>query len=228
MAIICREYGILFLMSPRTGCTALGQALINELKGEYLPQKSIFDKKGFFKVQNKHCSLKELITNNILTEKEASSLIKFASVRNPFDSLVSLYEKKRNKYSSLKLDPESWVYKVPGYVEDMEYCEKHPFTQWVIKRYYKRYIKKTIIPFPGFTMYEKFTEQADFILKFESLQEDFSDFLKRIKIDKEITIPKINQTSGRKLDYRCYYDSISRHIVKHAFREDFQRYNYSF
>ncbi len=228
MAIICREYGILFLMSPRTGCTALGQALIDDLQGEFLPKKSIFDERGVFKVQSKHCSLKELIDNNILTREEANSLIKFASVRNPFDSLVSLYEKKRRKYSSLKSDPESWIHKVPGYVEDMEYCEKHSFSQWILKRYHKRYLKKSIMPFAGLTMYEKFTEQADFILKFESLQEDFSGFLKSIKIDKEITIPIINQTSKSKSDYRCYYDSISRHIVKHAFREDFQRYNYSF
>ena len=228
MAIICREYGILFLMSPRTGCTALGQALINELNGEFLPEESIFDEKGFFKVQSKHCSLKELISNNILTQKEASSLIKFASVRNPFDSLVSLYEKKRNKYSSLKLNSESWIYKVPGYVKDMEYCEKHSFSQWIIKRYSKHYIKNSMIPSPNFTMYKKFTEQADFVLKFESLQEDFSSFLKSIKIDKEITIPIINQTSSRKSDYRCYYNSISRQIVRRAFREDFRRYGYSF
>ena len=94
MAIICRQHGLLFIMTPRTACTAVGDLLCTHYGGEFIPSEDILDSHGFIAVQKKHSTLPELIKHKVLAPKEAKSLLKIAAVRNPFDSLVSLYFNK--------------------------------------------------------------------------------------------------------------------------------------
>ena len=91
MAIICRKFNLLFIMTPRTACTAIGEFLCEHYSGEFLPAEDILDSRGFISVQKKHSTLAELLAHKLLTAREAKSLLKVAAVRNPFDSLVSLY-----------------------------------------------------------------------------------------------------------------------------------------
>src|ERR1043166_3849265 len=125
MAIICREYGLLFIMTPRTACTAVGELLCNHYRGEFLPSEDILDEQGFIAVQKKHSTLTELIRHKILSPAAANSLLKIAAVRNPFDSLVSLYFKQRLKYQPLLADPTSWVNRSLGYASQMRYAQSH-------------------------------------------------------------------------------------------------------
>jgi hypothetical protein len=109
MAIICRKYGLLFIMTPRTACTAIGELLCKHYGGEFLPPQDILNGNGGIAVQKKHSTLAELIRNDILTPEEADSLLKVAAVRNPFDTLVSLYFKQRYKYQPLLADRRAGV-----------------------------------------------------------------------------------------------------------------------
>ena len=43
MAIICRKYKLLFIMTPRTACTAIGELLCDHYDGEFLPGEDILD-----------------------------------------------------------------------------------------------------------------------------------------------------------------------------------------
>src|SRR5215468_1500064 len=43
MAIICRQYGLLFIMTPRTACTAVGDLLCTHYGGEFIPAEDILD-----------------------------------------------------------------------------------------------------------------------------------------------------------------------------------------
>ena len=122
-------------MTPRTACSAIGQVLINELGGHFFPEKDIFDVNGNRIVRHKHCTLNDLITNNLISEAELTSLFVFAGVRNPFDSLASLYVKKLTKYKELPSDPNSWVHKQPRYLDDLIFCQNHSFDEWIYKNY---------------------------------------------------------------------------------------------
>src|SRR5438270_5230428 len=144
MAIICRKYNLLFVMTPRTACTAIGELLCSNYGGEFLPTEDILNAEGLITVQKKHSTLSELITHKLLTATEAKSLVKFAAVRNPFDSLVSLYFKQRLKYQPLLTDPSSWVHRCRGYVASMKYAQKHSFQQWVVRACYKKVIRKLL------------------------------------------------------------------------------------
>jgi hypothetical protein len=110
-------------MTPRTACTAIGELLCTHYGGEFVPSEDVLDSRGFISVQKKHSTLSELIEHNLLTLEEAKSLRKIAAVRNPFDSLVSLYFKQRLKYQPLLADPSSWVNRSIGYPAQMHYAD---------------------------------------------------------------------------------------------------------
>src|SRR5689334_20628322 len=85
MAVICREHKLLFIMTPRTACTAVADLLLTHYGGEYLPAHDVLDSRGRISLQKKHSTLSDLLTNGLLTMKDADGLLKFAAVRNPFD-----------------------------------------------------------------------------------------------------------------------------------------------
>lgn len=226
MSIICRSYNLLFIMTPRTACTALGELLLNEYGGEYIPEEDILDSSGIFKVHQKHCTFSQLIDNKILSDKEASALIKFTTVRNPFDSIVSLYTKKKSKYKPLLNDPDSWVYKLLDYAEDMKYAQNHSFDAWIFKNYKRSFIKRLLGLKPSH--FGMFTEGVDEIIRFENLQDDFNKLLDKVNISKKSEIPLVNRTTERKKEYKQYYSNFSRRFIEFVYKNELKNYGYKF
>ena len=64
-----------------------------------MPWKDILDSNGRIIVDSKHGSLQDLLEHELLLPEKAERLFKFCAVRNPFDSLVSLYTKHRTTYA---------------------------------------------------------------------------------------------------------------------------------
>ena len=227
VAIICRKHNLLFIMSPRTACTAIGQLLCQYYDGEFLPRKDILDCRGFIAVQKKHSTLAELIAHNLLTEEEAKSLLKLAAVRNPYDSLVSLYLKKRYKYQSLLSDPSSWVNRLPGYANDMRYSQKKSFNQWSCRMSYKKVIKALLGLRPS--MYADHTRGVDIVLHYESIEHDLKEVFMKNGIEWKADIPKVNRTDERvHRDYRSFYSRPAALAVGLAYRYDLKTYGYKF
>src|SRR5215204_1273441 len=142
MAIICRQHGLLFIMTPRTACTAIGELLCTYYGGEFVPSEDVLDDRGRITVQKKHSNLSELMKHNLIDREEAKSLLKVATVRNPFDTLVSLYFKQRYKYQPLLSDPTSWVNRSPAYAKNMSYAQTHSFNEWVLSKCGKQLLKR--------------------------------------------------------------------------------------
>ena len=61
MAILSEAHGILFVINPRTGCTAIGNQIINQMGGRYIPSEDFLDENGKIKVQKKHTTVIEII-----------------------------------------------------------------------------------------------------------------------------------------------------------------------
>jgi hypothetical protein len=214
-------------MTPRTACTAIGEVLCEHFGGEYLPAEDICAPDGRILVQQKHGNLEELLRFGILKKTEAESLLKFCSVRNPFDSLVSLYIKKRYKYQPLLEDPSSWVHRVPGYARDMRFCSNHSFETWITRVCCKKIIQRTVGLKPS--MYRSFTQGMDVVMRYENLQDDFKKVLTNANIDWDSSIPRINRTEEKKnTDYHTFYGKSSRKLVEFAYYHDLNSYGYSF
>jgi hypothetical protein len=227
MAIICRKHGLLFIMTPRTACTAIGELLCAQYDGEFLPSEDIIDSSGRISVQKKHSTLPELIQHKLLPSEEAKSLLKIAAVRNPFDTLVSLYFKQRYKYQPLLADPTSWVNRSPAYARNMEYARTHSFSAWVLRKCTKQIAKRLRGNPPS--MFQDYMSGIDVAMRYETINDDLRGVLARVGITKDTPIPAINRTDERPgRDYRSFYSKPARLAVRIAYADDLRNYGYSF
>jgi Sulfotransferase family len=227
MAIICREHGLLFIMTPRTACTAVGELLLTHYGGEYLPAEDVLDKNGRICIQQKHSTLFELLENHLLSREDAAKLLKFAAVRNPFDSLVSLYLKQRTKYQPLLLDPNSWVNRAPAYARNMRYASTHSFSAWVLKKCRKQLLKRLMGVPPS--MFIDYTRGTDVVIRYENLVAELNAVFGKAGLPVKAPLPTVNRTIERdSADYRTWYSHSTAAAVRLAYGEDFRLYGYRF
>lgn len=231
MAIISSCYKLLFLRNPRTGSASTGKAIINFLNGRYLLSEDIIDKEsGHFKVNREHTFLDELIKYKVINEIQIKKLFVFSSVRNPFDSLVSLYLNKAQKNQHLVSDPSSWIYRIPNYVEDMRFCRNHSFDEWIFLRYGGGRLKWPIKKYLRWqrSLSGNYSKNANFIIRYENLQDDFDQAIRMAGIEKRVVIPEALPSIKEKRPYEEYYTKRSRKIVETIFKDELSLYGYKF
>lgn len=192
-----------------------------------MPAEDILDSRGFISVQKKHSTLSQLLAHNLLTAREAKSLLKVVAVRNPFDSLVSLYFKQRLKYQPLLADPTSWVHRSPGYTKSMRYAQRDSFNAWVFRVCYRKIVKRLL----GLraSMFADYTNGADQVIRFESMEEDLKKVFERAGIDWKAGIPSVNRTDERTdRNYRSFYSWPATFAAATAYSYDLKTYGYRF
>jgi hypothetical protein len=225
MAIVCRDQRLLFVMAPRTACSAIGWVLREQLGGEWLPESAINDQRGRTLVVRKHTTLEELMTNGVLSAEERARMLVFTTVRNPFDSLVSLYVK-----NAVEL-PSRWHKQGrdgrESKIDDVRFCSTHTFDEWIDHCYATR-LRDLIRMRPVRRGRIRHASGVDVVMRFENLQGDFDDVLRQVGITDEHRIPVLNRTTERKRDWRSYYSPRSRRLVERAWKEDLNRFGYSF
>jgi len=226
MALISRKHGFLFIMPPRTGCTAIYTVLTKAVGAERIPAQDILAEDGTIAVPCKHTRLPQLLNAGLITAEERQRLFVFTTVRNPFDSLVSLYGKKAGRYQKLLQDRSSWIYKIPGFAEDIEYCRTHSFEEWVLRSYWPRWWQR-IRGAGRRSMLDRYAAGVDFVMRFETLQRDLDTALAKVGAPR-VEVPRINPTDHRPPDYRPSYSPRARRAVEYTFREDLRKYGYSF
>jgi Sulfotransferase family len=243
MPVRSRTHRYLFLMAPGTGCTALAEGvLIPKLDGEWFPKAHIFDQRGNVILDYKHARLNDLRRQGLLSDDETADLFKFTTVRNPFDRLVTDYTRLRTVVrrglDELSTNPEKVINAVPQIRSpqmrrDVELAVRYPFSVWVQRRFRKRWVRRSLRrPFGPLarrrSLFRRYVDGVDFVMRFERIQEDFNQVLQRIGVDEPIEIPKINVTQAREADYHRYYTPKARAFVERVFSADLERFGYSF
>lgn len=222
MAVLSRRLSYLFIMAPRTGCTAVGDILCKEREGWWFPEEDVVHEDGEIVTPRKHTTVAQLIESGLLEREELESLFVFSSVRNPFDSLVSLWVKKRTSYQPLLDDPDSFVHQTPGFAEDMEFVLDHTFSEWIERQY-----ADLVGDGRQRHLYGPYLRDVDHVMHFESLQDDLDDVMQHLGAA-PIEIPLLNPTEGRREDYRSYYTGRARAIIESVFAADLERFGYRF
>ena len=98
MAVIYKDKKLLFILNPRTGSSALWDHLINAFGGEWIPPEIFYHNKLKKKIYPKHNTLDELIEAGLLNDYNLEDFHIFTSTSNPYDSLLTLYNKYRYRY----------------------------------------------------------------------------------------------------------------------------------
>lgn len=219
MAVWCEERGYLFLLAPRTASTATAKVLVEDGGGVWIPPDDI-EIDGEIVVQRKHTTAQQLVDHGLLSAGQLGRLFVFTTVRNPYDSLVSLWTKKRTSYQPLLDDPDSWVNRIPGFREDMIFVRDHSFSEW---------IEWDLGDCPPRSMYAEFADHADAVMRFERLSSDFPRVTRRIGLRRLRELPVWNPTEARgSADHRDYYTPNARRIVTRVYRPDLERFGYRF
>lgn len=222
MAVLSRRVGYLYLAAPRTGCTAVGDILCKERFGHWFPEHDVTDEDDKVVVPRKHTTVTELVDHGLLSKQGLENLFVFTAVRNPFDSLLSLWVKKRTTYQPLLDDPDSFVHWDPNFAEDMEFVRDHTFSEW-IERQYARFENGG----RRRQLYSPFLRRVDHVMRYERLQSDLDAVLTHLGSE-PIEIPLLNPTEGRDSDYRTHYTPRARQIIETVFAADLEQFRYSY
>lgn len=146
------------------------------------------------------------------TPEELAKAIVVASIRNPFDRLVSAYQyivqfkkDKRNKELKYVFDFPSFrdfCIALPDIFEKNQFF--HPQVRWIFDG------KKKL---------------TNFIISYEHLEKDWERFKYRYSLFDMPALP-VQRKTVRKL-WRTYYDDESMKIVYKVYEEDFRRLGYN-
>ena len=193
---------------PRTGGTTIHNALAQGANTAHLPPE----------VKNVcHYSYDQYKTIPEYNEVW-DSYLKFATVRNPFDWLISLYNHPSGTSYRAECacpEPNSRVNIAPSVerprsFEDYARCPTlfHHESPYISQ-------SRTIGP------------DIDFIIKFENLQEGFDELCERIGRPKSKLL-MVQPTAKRDKEYKGYYTPELVESVTKIFDEDLKRFSYSY
>lgn len=225
MAIISHKWKFVFCLNARTASSSTASIMGETLAGEWFPAENILNAEGRIICKRKHSTFRELLKHKVLDQATFDNYLKVTTVRNPYDSLYSIFTKKKYAYQELLKDQKSFIYhNNKGYAEDIVWIKDKSFEEWVIKHYEELAEEGTQI-----SISKKFTIHADLILKFENIQEDFRNkFLPRIKCTQDIIIPHRKKTEGREADYREGYTKRAKEIMETILKDECELNGYSF
>lgn len=158
----------------------------------------------------RHLDVKEIIS--MIGEKAFSESFVFCVVRNPWDRVVSQYEFRRRTNQIKNSDPNSsfkeWV--------KVTYGGQNTFSE------YKN--PKLFYPQSDWLKDKNGVNRVENILKFESLHTDFEKISQQLGMKNNL--PHLNATS--KSSYKKYYDNETKEIIEKWFKEDIERFDYTF
>ena len=223
MAILCRDLGLLYVLDPATGSTAIASLLCERFGGEWLPVENLP------RVRRKHSTLRELLDAGLLRADEREKLCVATNVRNPYDRLVSIYWKRMRIGAEQLADPDFWIHRhaKPDRIAEIEWIKRHDFSSWIRRRFVRSWLPR-LLRGQSPSVYGRFVDGVDVVLRYERLQQDFDDLIRR-RGAMPVEIPRRNVTAERPLrDYRDEYDLLSRTLVRIAQRADLDRFGYSF
>jgi hypothetical protein len=215
--MISTQKQFLFVHVPKTGGNSLQCILAAYSDDEIVAKFENEEGLQRFMVRNrqiqttKHSNLSRY--KEVLDTALYESLFKFATIRNPWDRMISLYFSPHRGVSEWDrarfLELVSRVPTLRHYVSEMSFGEK----------------LREKIGLQSRNPRKRLDEDLDVLLRFEHLSEDFGKVCERLGIP-VVPLPKRNASVRE--HYSKYYDDELRMMVEDKFREEIEIGNYSF
>jgi hypothetical protein len=214
MAIISDELRYLFVHAPRTGGTAVSGVLTSNLQGRRIPGRKITVvlRGGGSRTVRQHITVPQLLEASLVTPEQLQRFLVFTTVRNPFDSLVSSYVKKRDL------------------AHDFAWATNHPVTRMRVgaaaELSFPDYIEREYAERAPRHLYSSHLRGASLVMRFEHLADDLAGVCRALGTASP-DIPLVN-TTPRERDYKSYYTARAHEIVARVFAPDLERFGYEF
>jgi hypothetical protein len=244
MVLVSHRYKFIFIKTKKTGSTTTENFLTrfclgeqdeenykdthahDETHSEYgiigkrISGARLFDLDKAYTVNTK---LKDV--KNRLGEEKFNTYAKIANIRNPYDTMVSLFFFIKN------IEPELKFIIGKSYTVLKELEKKHPKNTDV--QLFRKFIKrsKPFLKFNKNSMKINGIYNCDYYIRNETLNEDLIRICKDLNIDTDkyqIKDFKTHYRNKSQRNYRKYYNKQSRLIVQKLFSDYNKKFNYTF
>lgn len=205
--VISHKHKYLFVELPHTGTTAINRELCENYDG--------------MRILGRHSNYYQFL--KVASDEEKQFFV-FSCLRNPLDVAVTKYFKFKTDHNRRYTDPRK-IAKNRGLGH---YLERKMFD----------FVQKTDADFATFFMtfyrvpYNSWAslhhKEFDFIIRFESLADDFAEALNLIGIEPKRPLPVINKTGARKKDFAHYYSPKAIERAKLVFAPYMKEWGYEF
>lgn len=204
--IISQKHRYVFVELAQTGSTAISRELRDMYDGE--------------KIYGKHTPYHRFYRN---ASEEERNYYTFAAVRNPLDVAVTKYAKYKADHRKEFTDPEIVASKrgIGNYldrrIQRLVVKEDLDFSEFFLRIYR--------FPFNTWACLDH--ARFDYVMKYENLQEDFSNVLDEIGIEQVRPLPVVNSTT-RKRHFASYYSPAAIDRAKSVFAGYIHEWGYRF
>jgi len=205
--IISHEHRFVFVEIPHTASHSIAQQLIAHYGGK--------------PILRKHANVTQFLGSATAEEK---SYFKFATVRNPLDTAATDYAKLKGNHKGQFTNPKMLI-------ENGGHVTKDHLREF-------RFIQDNTADFSSFfstfrcKLYNNWFlvghQHLDYIIRFENLQEGFSEVLRRLRIEQVEAIPHVNKTKGKNSSYEDFYASDIYQRAAACYGPFMEKWDYSF
>lgn len=196
--IISHKHKYLFIQQEKTASSAIAEELCENYSGK--------------KILWKHARYEDFLKfANPKDKKNYKSYFKFAGIRNPLDLATSYY----------------FIHKVGFGNKNKNNFKKYKFIKEndaTFPKFFRKFYGKRIYD----TRKEKRFNSLDYIYRYEKLQEEFSEILRRIGIKQKRPLPLLNKTPSKKENFELDYTPDIQPLAKIVFKKYMKKWNYQF
>lgn len=241
MAIVCKELKLVYIQVPGTGCSVVSRVLRNQFGAEELGRK--------------HNDVPELLQQGLLTEADLDKYLVVANVRNPYDRLVTYYQRLQGDWTDDYLE---WAYRNLELRRQRDNLSDETYQRRRAKlaRHEVRMRRRSrILRLVGFNLWLQVTlirwrlqerksmpvaegrwftnnlfpmlDRVDLVLRQERLEAALNGMLDRVGVSERVALPSKNLTPGKK-PYTAYYNGLSRWLMNRFYQPELDFFGYGF
>ncbi len=203
--IISHIHRYLFIEIPLTGSWAIHRELCDHYGGE--------------PILHKHASYPEF--HRSPHAAGARDYFTFATVRHPLDKAVSQYCKLRDDHKQAFSRPDAIETHKADYT-DLHLYKFIQETDASFAAYFRRYYR---LPFSD--MIDLSAPHLDYVIRFENLQDGFSQVLKQLNIKQVRPVPVRNKTKSKRRAWQEYYTPETISQARRVFGPLMQTWGYN-
>jgi hypothetical protein len=207
--IISDKHKYIFIQIPHTASTAIGDELCINYDGK--------------RILNKHSLYFEF---EKLANAEEKNYFVFACIRNPLDDVVSRYFKYKSNHMETFTTPRYWQKNGGnGWVTNKQLSQY----QWIAEQdatFENFFLKYYQIPYDSWISIE--AQKYDYVMRFESIEQDFNEVLNSLKLTQKRTLPFRNKTSLKDQDVFSYFTPEIQKQALFVFGPFLKKWGYNF
>lgn len=204
--VISDKYKYLFVEMYNTGSTSISAELCEHYDGK--------------QILKKHARYHEFL--KIATEEQKKYFV-FSGIRNPMDTIVTVYQKFAENHKGKYTNPDDWL-ENGGHVKQgrLKLFNDVQENKLTFQQYFMKYYK---LPYDKWDRLDH--KKFDYIIKFENIQNDFRTVLQKLNIEPVRDLPQLNKTSGKKSFIEYYTPEIRKRAI-FVFGPFLEKWDYSF